>query len=239
VNNRAFGVELEFSSNGLEEHGVARVLRNAFDRAGYRRWNFMQRMHGDGSELELKTPILRGKEGLDKLKLVMNTLYNHDCYCTEEDGLHVHHDAPEFVDNIDNCIRIVKSWRANRHLIYKFVAPDRTHDYYGDEGAHWACPAWTDEDIEYLETKKMFPSWERNDLNLHALSRHGTIELRLHEGTLDFTEAQAWILFGQNFIERTLKHSMRDSKDVSKLLKKIKVNPDAEKSLLRKAGWNR
>lgn len=237
MKNRRFGVEIEFGSGDLGSDGVRRVLHNAFDRAGYRRWNLQQRIGWDGSELELRTPILRGKEGFDKLALVMNTLSDNGCYTTSDDGLHVHHDAPEFTHNIDNCIRLVKSWKANRHLIYKFVNSDRTYDIYEGEGAYWACPGWSDEEISALERNREIPGWSRNDLNLLALREHGSIEIRLHEGTLDYPEAESWIKFGQRFIDRTLKHAMRDSKDVSNLLKKVAISPTAEKKLLNKAGY--
>ena len=235
MKDRAFGVELEFDSGGLDRSGVANVLRQAFDRKGYRRWYFMDRLDYDGSEIELRTPILRGKEGFEKLELVMNTLQWEGCDVTGEDGLHVHHDAPEFVYNIDNCIKLVKSWKANQHLIYQFVSSDRTTDYDGTVGNYWACPMWSDAKVRDLESKREIPHWDRNDLNLNALSKHGSIEFRLHEGTLDFAEAKSWIEFGQSFLDRVLKHSMRDSGDATNLLKKVRVSPTAEKVLVSKA----
>jgi hypothetical protein len=238
IKDRGFGVELEFDSNGLDRSGVANVLREAFDRNGVRRWYFMERMDYDGSEIELKTPILRGREGFEKLKLVMNTLSDHGCYTTQDDGLHVHHDAPEFVSNIDNCIKIVKSWKKNQHIIYRFVDPNRTEDdYSGNVGQYWACPQWSQTKIAELERTRMIPHWDRNDLNLSALSEHGSIEFRLHEGTLDYVEAESWIKFGQGFINRVLKHSMRESKDATNLLKKVQVDPRAERVLLDKARY--
>jgi len=239
MKNRRFGVEIEFASGDLGSGGVRRVLHDAFDKAGYRRWNLQQRIGWDGSELELRTPILRGKEGFDKLRLVMETLSRNGCYTTRDDGLHVHHDAPEFTHNIDNCIRLVKSWRANRHLIYKFVSEDRVYDPYDGEGAYWACPAWTDSAIEQLESHREIPYYDRNDLNLLALREHGSIEIRLHEGTLHYPEAESWIKFGQRFIDRTLRHSMRESKDALNLLKKVAISEDAERRLLNKAGYYR
>jgi len=234
MKDRAFGVEIEFGSNELGREGVARTLREAFDREGIRRWYFMDRLGYDGSEIELRTPPLRGKEGFEKLKLVMDTLLDHDCYTSYDDGLHVHHDAPEFTHNIDNCIRLVKSWKANSHIIYQFVDPYRTYDEYEETG-YWACPSWTEQKVKIMELEKEIPNWERNDLNLNSLSRHGTIEIRLHEGTLNYSDAEAWIKFGQSFIDRTLKHAMRDSKDATKLLKKVKVSSSAQKTLIDKA----
>lgn len=227
MRNRRFGVEIEFDSNGLGTLGVARLLGNTFDKYGMRRWYFRDRIHYDGSELELKTPPLSGKNGFKKLEIVMNALSDAGCFVTGDDGLHIHHDAPEFTHNIDNCIKLVKSWNANRHLIYRFVDPERI-DY------DWACPAWRQDAVEALERNRQIPHWDRNDLNLNSLSKHGTIEIRLHEGTLDYSEAESWIVFGQRFIDRVLAHRMYDSGDATKLLKKVKVNPRAERVLLNK-----
>ena len=89
MEDRRFGVEIEFASGGLGMSGVARILGEAFDKAGMRRWYFRDRMHYDGSEIELKTPILKGNEGFEKLHCVMDTLSNEGCYCTGSDGLHI------------------------------------------------------------------------------------------------------------------------------------------------------
>lgn len=238
MRDRRFGVEIEFDSNGLDMSGVRRVLRDAFDKKGFRRWHFMDRMIHDGSELELKTPILRGKDGFNKLKLVMDTLEDNGCYTTGDDGLHVHHDAPEFTHNIDNCIKLVKSWHANRHLIYQFVDGSRTSDgCSGGIGTYWACPGWSDDSVKRLEEQREIPQWDRHDLNLLSLRSKGSIEIRLHEGTLDYTEAESWIRFGQRFIDRSLAHSIRDSGDVTNLLKKVRVSASAEKKLLNKAKY--
>src|SRR6476659_1403402 len=235
MRDRRFGVELEFDSGGLDRSGVADVLRREFDRRGMRRWYFMDRLDYDGSDIELRTPILRGPEGFETLKVVMNTLGNAGCDVSYEDGLHVHHDAPEFVNNIDNCIKLVKSWKANEHIIYQFVDPNRTSDPYEGTGGYWACPGWSNRAIKELEQNRQIPHWDRNDLNLCSLNRHGSIEIRLHEGTLDYEVAESWIKFGQGFIDRVFKHSMRDSENTDKLLKKVRVSASAEKVLKRKA----
>ena len=83
----------------------------------------------------------------------------------------------------------------------------------------------------------MIPNYVRHDLNLASLQRHGTIEIRLHEGTLHFPEAKSWIEFGQGFIERVLRHQMYDSSTPEKLLEKIRINPDAKERLLNKARY--
>jgi hypothetical protein len=65
-----------------------------------------------------------------------------------------------------------------------------------------ACPSWNS--IVLAELKNA-PNWResyygRRNLNIQALSRHGTIELRAHEGTLDYESVFSWVRFGQAFI---------------------------------------
>lgn len=239
MSDRRFGVELEFCGGDLGRAGVLDVLRRSFDSAGFRRWYFDDRLGYDGSEFELRTPVLRGQKGFDQLKLVMETLDSEGCYTTSDDGMHVHHDAPEFVNDMGNCVRLVKSWQANKHLIYQFVEHYRTVDDYGESNGYWACPHWSKGEIDKMEASGEIPTWERKDLNLTSLFRHGSIEIRLHEGTLHYPEAESWIKFGQKFIDRAVKYQIRDSKDTDKLLKKIRVAPGAQKMLIDKAKWNR
>lgn len=233
MRDRRFGVEIEFDSGGLGTEGVASVLGNAFDKEGMRRWWFRRRMDYDGSEIELKTPILQGKKGFSQLKLVMNTLSNSGCFVTSDDGLHIHHDAPEYVNNIDNCIRLVKSWNQNRHLIYEFVAPERS-EYDGD---YWACPAWSENEISLLERNREIPSMNRHDLNLLPLRYTGSIEIRLHEGTLHYPEAESWIKFGQRLLASSTKHSLREANNSSHLLKKVRISKNAEMALIDKSKY--
>lgn len=243
MRNRAFGVEIEFASGGKGRDLTMDLLRREIGisvTSSYTSDPTYWRIGHDGSELELRTPILRGRKGFNALKDVMDCLLSNECYVTQSDGMHVHHDAPEFVNNIDNCIKLVSSWYNNRNLIYRFVDSYRVLGDEGEESSYgyWACPKWQLQDVRSLKRNKMIPDYDRKELNLLALDEHGSIEIRLHEGTLNFEEAEAWIRFGQRFIDRVLakKSSVKYEKNPETLLRKIKVSPNAQIPLLKKGG---
>lgn len=223
--DRRFGVEIEFDSNGLGYNGIDELITNF---PSLKEWS----LHEDGSELELGSPILQGANGFKQLKKMMYVLNDVGCFVTHNDGLHIHHDAPEFVNNIDNVIKLVQSWNENEPTIFKFV--DEYRRNYG------ACPSWNEYDIETMINERKIISYERHSLNVVNLAnRRGTIEIRLHEGTLDYDEAYSWIKFGQNFIDSVLEevNSMPNINDPNLLLKRVRISRKAKKILGNKAKY--
>jgi hypothetical protein len=233
MKNRAFGVEIEFAAldrgcewveNELENLGV-RTYRWDYEREEHDSWS----VHEDGSEIEMSTPKLSGKQGFEELKYVMDHFKNLGCYTTYSDGLHVHHDAPDYVENREAVEKLVESWNANKDSIYRMVNPDRWGKY--------ACASWSERNLERLRTGEDVGSFGRNDLNIRALRKYGTVEIRLHEGTLDYTAAEAWIKFGQMFLNSIQKRKfmMPMDENAPMLLRRVKMPRTQAKILERKA----
>lgn len=86
--DRRFGVEIEHGNPAgwLE---VGKKVRRKFPR-----WD---NTGSDGSGVEVRSPILRGQSGLDELGEVMEFLTEIGGYVSQSDGMHVHHDARDFV----------------------------------------------------------------------------------------------------------------------------------------------
>jgi hypothetical protein len=147
----------------------------------------------------------------------------------------------------------VRSWVANRDKIVKFVAPNRE--------VSGACSAWRPvdiEDIKYIGTPgkptrmeeytggwgtqrqfvtRMVPVYfGRRDLNIASLERHGTVEIRLHEGTLDSKKAVAWVQFGQ--YSWTVFLSARERCDARRT-KSLSSRRSSSPRRLRKPCWRR
>lgn len=194
ISNRGFGVEIEC---GIDPEVASDVLgQNGL------RWDIDE----DGTWSEIRTPVLRGREGLDTLKRAFDLLKGAGAYVTDSDGMHVHHDAPEFGGrrgyNKELLLRLVKSWGSCTDVIDNLVAPDRV--------GVWAAPkAWEAHKLADFENALLdFDDGydyrlyaQRGDLNVNSLDYHGSLEIRQHQGTLDYEVAEAWILFGQRFIE--------------------------------------
>jgi hypothetical protein len=164
-------------------------------------------IHQDGSGVEIPSPILRGVEGLYELREVMQLLSRNGFYTTPEDGMHVHHDAPEFVKDPELTARLVELWEENLPIIDRFVAEHRRG------GTYWACNSYRLMGPSYEEAWRKFKESKSLDdlyadkfrsLNITPLRYHGTVEFRLHQGTLDFDKAAAWIKFGQGLLDRAV-----------------------------------
>lgn len=277
MSKRRFGVEIECGldhKRGTSDYPLPEIpsvdrndsyakrvqqhtrVRNAFrENAGKLGINpyWATNMGWDGTMAELRSPILQGPAGFKELHTVMNYLTELGGYVTNSDGMHIHIDAPEYVNDAKAVIRLVKTWHANKNLIFSFVAPRR-------RGGP-ACPAWDEAEIgrlaEYAEKgERIIPArrdsyygttparkitdfkqddWGRHDLNLRALSEHGSVEIRLHQGILDPVRAEAWIKLGQSLLDACV--SRKTPVDTlatrEELLKRLGTPKSATETLLK------
>lgn len=252
MQNRKFGIEIECGFDrelSRRDRGVAwansiSLLRSAAS-AGKISTYWADNAGHDGTLLETRSPILCGAAGFKELHTVMNLLRENGGYVTSRDGMHIHHDAPEFVNDAEAVSRLVSSWRANEEVIYRLVA-DRRH-------GSPVCPRWTDKletDIKkfgtdgkitrkdsYYDTTVTIDDfkswgWDRRDLNINALGEHGTIEIRLHQGTLDPVQAEAWIRFGQAFLNKiaSVKRPLKKVEDVDNLFDLVRATRYTKKN---------
>jgi Putative amidoligase enzyme len=203
VTRRKFGVELE---HGNRDRGHTTVL-NELKKKGFptgdrgRVRAFLPptcyTSTADGTGVEIRTPALQGLSGLEELERVITLLKELGGYTTSADGMHVHHQARDYYGKWEKIEAISDSWVDNRALIAGFV-----NKYRWTSGS---CPAIDKVRVARAVKEKRY-AFMRNDLNLAALPYHGTIEIRLHEGTLDPQKAVAWVVFGQAFIGTVSKH---------------------------------
>lgn len=223
MKDRKFGVEIEcgFSrdrsrriADRYADAGACEELINKAIGDGKIHEEWGDNIGRDGTLMEIRSPILQGAAGFKELHAVMNLLRLNGGFVTAADGMHVHHDAPEFVNDPAAVIRLVQSWRHNLPVIHQLVAPRRRNS--------GACPRWTSQGVEtlskfkegtvtrvrgYYGTERDYADfkeydWDRRDLNIESLVEHGTIEIRLHQGTLHPIQAEAWIRFGQSLLNK-------------------------------------
>jgi Putative amidoligase enzyme len=236
VNERTFGVEVE-CGHPRGTSGVRELLRDH---------GLNWQVGSDGSGVEARTPILSGKEGFKEFRKGMRIIRETGGYVTNADGLHVHHGAPELRRNKELAVVLVKSWVNNQEHIGRLAATRRRSGY--------PCPSWTPAQVALLETATDNPadyplrdSWDnriiqagyfahcgpRGALNLHSLVEHGTIEIRLLEGTLDVEKAETWIRFGQRFINDVLgrKRPLPACGDTEELLRKVRAGQKTRRLL--------
>jgi hypothetical protein len=252
AHQRRFGVEIE-CGNERGYQSVGEQLRAA----GYNPLS----VGSDGSGVEVRTRILQGQEGFSELKSMMGFLREIGSYVTQSDGMHVHHDCPELVTDPSKTLQVVKSWVANRRNIDPFVAPARRdrspwssesvrrleaicmgtttvtepNPYYRP-GSRYA------DEREPSITRVIAPrgrgmtGFGRNDLNISSLREHGTIEIRIHEGSLDGDQAEAWIKMCQRFLHDSIKRArpMPGAPDREVLLNRLRLSKSARAVLAAK-----
>jgi hypothetical protein len=169
---------------------------------------------------------MQGKAGYEELEAVMNALVAGGCVVNRADGMHVHHEALEYKENTDLVVRAMASWHNNTDNINKLVAARRA--------TSGVCRPLTPEEIEGYKVQKRAIGGRYRAFNPVPLGSKGTIELRLHEGSLDYTKAAAWVEFGQAFLARVPQYRkpIRKFKNVDTLLNRLQVSKAAKERLL-------
>ena len=92
---RTFGIEIEFTTASRET--VARLMRQKGLLAEVEGYNHFTRGHwklitDSSCGFELVSPILKGRDGLNQLKLATEALAEAGAKVDRRCGLHVHHD---------------------------------------------------------------------------------------------------------------------------------------------------
>lgn len=208
MNERRFGVEIECGRDYSDESSTGRA-RRLLQRAGLDHWAETN-IHSDGSGCEIPSPILQGRKGFAELKQVMDLLVADGFFTGRPDGMHVHHEASEWRNNTPLIAHTIELWEANLALVRRFVDPRRatsawcmSHndgEIYPDQPVY--REAW--EEFKLTKDPEKIRGTKYRALNTRALTHKGTIEIRLHEGTLNYNKAAAWVRFGQAFLDFAL-----------------------------------
>jgi putative amidoligase enzyme len=245
VSNRAFGVEMECycPSNlcdidvyGDRSDGVGFTTDILYEN-GFSHWGSLCSFDEslDESGVEVKSPVLFGQPGFDELKQVVTLLNSNNFYVENDCGLHVHLDAPEFVEDTKLAIKTAKSWMKNQSLINNMVADHRIGGSY--------CEAWYEAELEeleeYVENDWGLDGTLRGAINFGSLTYHGTVEIRQHEGTLNYEEIESWIKFCQAFIDSMVGKEVRAISTEELFLRRLKVERNASRFLTTKARLNK
>lgn len=168
-------------------------------------------LKGDGSvhgmALELISPPMCGPKGIAEVKFVMGLLNANQAKVDESCGLHVHHHASDLDDNHLKNLLIV--WYKYQDLMYMIADPRRETSQY--------CRKLEESDFRrVVGLKRGFAAqvrtWSRyQGLNFESLNRHGTVEFRLLEGTLNTEKVEAWVSLTQRLV-LLAKHTKRPIK---------------------------
>lgn len=200
---RRFGVEIEH--NGISLDATARALRGAgfevinegWTHRVCREWKVVP----DGScGNEAVTPIIRGAQGFASLKTAMGAIREAGARVDVRCGMHVHLDMSDM--NGPEMARFVALYVRHQDDIDNLVPRSRRGNTY----AHRVDTGELDTIIDAFTNNGTTPArWTQHrrykTINVMAYPKYGSIEVRQHQGTLNFTKARAWILLMMAMVE--------------------------------------
>ena len=227
-NARRFGVELEFF--GIARYTVETAIRNGDLPRGWRVKSDPS-VHG-GRGLELVSPPLSGDEGLAQVRTACEWLTANGGRVDRSAGLHVHHDAADL--GAEGIARMARMYADNQSLINYLVSPSR-------RGHGYARPL-TSGDVDYIDRslgvgsgRYIAAPTRYLALNVTSFGRHGTVEIRQHQGTLNYRKVEAWIAFGQGLCDAAAEARTVNATGIRGLLDAIRVDEDNAAFLIGRA----
>jgi hypothetical protein len=158
------------------------------------------------------SPVLSGLDGLAQVRKVAGVLSTLGCIVNRSCGLHVHHDARDM--DVKALGTLARLYTRFRPVVDGLMAESRRNNQYAQ--------AWTPSEIEHFEAERARAvrtrsesrsaflrtagSWGIVDryraVNFAALDRHGTVEFRQHQGTIEADKIIPWILLTQGMVEK-------------------------------------
>lgn len=224
---RKYGVEFEFF--GIRRYVVQSWLDSATELRG---WRIKSDCSVSGEGLELISPPLRGQAGLDQIRIALRWLNENGARVNRTCGTHVHHDAADL--SIDAIKRFVKGYVNNQDLIDWLVSPSRRRN------VQYTC-RWTERDLQRLDnmatTRDLYGVNRYRTVNITSYGRHGTLEVRQHQGTLSYEKTVAWIKLGQALMDaaKVRANPVAQQDGIRTLFNRINLDEDASAFLLGRA----
>jgi len=226
--NRLFGVEIEVATtksnrvvaNAINAEFLHQGINQACEAQSYNHntqqiWKVVQDSSVRG--WEIVSPPMKGSQGLMELSAVCKALNALEVKVNTTTGLHVHHDAR---DLSGQEVGMTYSLYATfQHIFNMMVAPSRRNSHFA-RPLNWMLLTNSGRDnfkgeIRNTNNRSNMNGIEwklRDRLNaggMHSytsvdcmsLYRHGTIEFRQHQGTINATKIWNWVLMTQSIIE--------------------------------------
>ena len=196
-----YGIELEMSSLSI---GSAQSLLN---RAGL---TWAVKPDGTrGVSAEAVSPIL-GAETLAQCTTAARALASAGATVNKQTGYHVHLGADHY--GLNGIANLVVNWAIAHDTIAALVAPSRLNNGF--------CRPLSlqdaDRTAEQVRNGRIanINGGRYYSLNLASYDRHGTVEIRLHHGTLNGSKIKAWAEFCNAMAELSKAGIMLDPADL-------------------------
>lgn len=203
-----FGIEIECV--GLNTRQAAHALRNAgincedpgYTHATMATWKVVT----DGSlnsrrgSCEVVSPVLSGTDGLTEVRTVMMVLRNAGARINESCGMHIHIG----VDTLEQQeqVNIMQAYSEWQWAFTAFILERRVN---GSWSKLRTRQTWDNLINEWENSSDLRYTARNHDryfaFNVASFQRHGTFEMRSHHGSLNGTNACAWIAMHLAFFD--------------------------------------
>ena len=215
---QTFGVEFEFYlPRGGSRYALATALTNAGVSTRVENYNHATRtcwkIVTDGSlgnyerGSELVSPILSGNEGLELVRKAAAVLIQAGCKVSKKCGFHVHVGARGHgIQFFRNILRLYKKFEP---VIDRVLTPSRRSNYYCSSVRFDDRRLEAATTIDDLARDPQLRDRHRK-LNLDAYWRHGTVEFRQHQGTIEAEKATMWVRIALRMTAAALTKSKED-----------------------------
>ncbi len=181
----------------------------------------------DDSGVEIVTPPSKDGALITNIKLACKQLNQAGFEATSSCGLHIHIDLRDIKDNFIKLSRILRTFYAIEDVMFSTQPESRLNSKYCQR--RLASYAVTGFPKIPQAKQELVNTMGRSDryyaLNFKALRDHGTIECRLHAGTLNAEKIINWIKLIRSFYEYAL--NSYNSKKVNELF----LTPISEKKI--------
>lgn len=227
-----FGVEIE--AYNLTHHEVVTALQGAqvdcyssyrYNETSGSRWIVKTDSTISGNDpFELVSPILQGQEGLDEVRRAITAIEAAGAKVNRSCGMHVHYGIRQY--NLKQIKAIAKRFVAYEDVIESFLPRSRrgtnnrwcqsnvmrfagnTHAERVNNMLSGVNAARSVEQLHtYLTTGGYgYGGCRYHHLNLASYTRHGTMEFRLHSGTVDPEKVCNWIEFLDGLVHSAIEY---------------------------------
>lgn len=160
---------------------------------------------------EVVAPILSGEAGLDQVRHVCRIVDDFGCTVNRHTGMHVHVGMREPFGPMRVGVfkEVLRTYHRFESVFDQLTAPSRR----GPRGGGGYCTAvrWTPQIEGAATLDALFNAYsDRAKVNLHgAYFRHGTVEFRHHQGTINGEKATNWIKLMLRLVAHAAKNTER------------------------------
>ena len=161
---------------------------------------------------EIVSPILKGKQGLNSLRMVCDSLNAIDAKVNKSTGLHIHFDASKISDS--HFVQIFKNYQKLESVIDSFMPVSRRaqNNVYcrSIQGLNYNTCTTKSDIIRVNGTRY-------RKVNAESYLSHKTVEFRQHSGTTDYDKIANWINFLRKLIQYSYENEIQECTSIEQI----------------------